>query len=75
MGTNHERERPGGRTRWDQGFGTIRVGTVEVVPFLTEETCRRIAANATEATGLVVLIMTYGGMWVYSAHRREEARS
>lgn len=32
--------------RWHQGFGVIRVGGLEAVPFQREETAIRIAARA-----------------------------
>lgn len=31
---------------WEQGYGTITIYGRRVVPFLSEETCRRIARNA-----------------------------
>lgn len=60
-----EQRKTFGKDRWDQGLGTIRLRSGrEVVPFLTEATCRKMAFAAA-AAGYEVSFDLVDGMWVY----------
>jgi len=49
---------------WHQGYGRINHDGVEVVPFLTQETTRRVAALAAR-NGFASRVIRIGDLWAY----------
>lgn len=50
---------------WERGFGTITVYGRRVVPFMQEETCRRIAALAEAEMEEPMDVRKTNDVWVY----------
>lgn len=51
--------------QWHQGFGTIRMGQVQVVPFAYRATAERIAQQAEKNTKTAMQVRKFRGLWVY----------
>lgn len=57
---------PKASTFWHQGFGVIRGGGVDVVPFVSRQTCERIAQNARDKAKVRVFVFQVNDGWGFS---------
>jgi hypothetical protein len=52
---------------WHQGYGVVTRNSVAVVPFLHQDTARRVAAQATRNTEIPMTVEPHpGGYWYYT---------
>jgi len=59
---------------WHQGFGVIRQGGLDIVPFILRETAERIAAQATRNTKIGTRVIAIDdGTWGYARLFEEES--
>ena len=64
----HRKPRTLATNQWHQGFGVIRIGELQVVPFLTEDRACRVAERAAKVIGKqkYIKVFRFADGWCYA---------